>query len=277
MRAEYQRCTSDSPALARARTTAAPAQQRDQVRSFSGTAVSRSARNSSGGIAITIDGRDHRDEEADQLPAVRAGEAEDPPDERPVDAFARDCIRIAPEAPHRLVHHPVVKPTGVPGDSPPCSCENAGRDSGAGRHAPVNTAYVAVGRAGRRAHAGGGGDGHRSGRRAVRGPRRRRQDPARLRMPGLRGPSAVDRTAARSGQPELGDHPVRRVRGVAAAGDEPGVREPRRPAALLRRGDPRRLRTAGRCCSSSTTPTTSTTRRRRCCCTSSCTEACSPW
>ena len=63
-------------------------------------------------------GRDRRDEEADEQPAIRARETEDPSDEGPVDPLARHRIRVAAEAPHRLIHHLALKPTGVPGDSP---------------------------------------------------------------------------------------------------------------------------------------------------------------
>jgi hypothetical protein len=55
MRAEYQRCHRFSTALASASPTAPRANQVTRSRSFWGTAVSRRARNSSGGIAITIE------------------------------------------------------------------------------------------------------------------------------------------------------------------------------------------------------------------------------
>ena len=53
--AEYHRCASCSTALSSARPTAASASAPTSVRSFSGMAVSSSARRISGGIAPTID------------------------------------------------------------------------------------------------------------------------------------------------------------------------------------------------------------------------------
>ena len=55
MRAEYQRCQRFSTALAIASPTALRASQVTRSRSFWGTAVSSSDRNSSGGIATTIE------------------------------------------------------------------------------------------------------------------------------------------------------------------------------------------------------------------------------
>ena len=55
MRAEYQRCHRLSSAFASARPTAATASHVTRARFFSGTAVSRSERNRSGGITVATD------------------------------------------------------------------------------------------------------------------------------------------------------------------------------------------------------------------------------
>ena len=83
----------------------AEGEQAHQRRSFSGMAVSMTARRMSGGTALITAAQHHGDDEADQLAAVRPGEPQDATHQVAFDLLALDRTGVAAESVSCGSHH----------------------------------------------------------------------------------------------------------------------------------------------------------------------------
>ena len=102
--AEYQRWSSESPALASASPTAAAARTVTSVTSaFGHRGVEQRPQQERRDRGHDRCG-DHRDQEPDEEAPVGAGESEDPAEQRALDLAAAQAVVVLAEARHRLPH-----------------------------------------------------------------------------------------------------------------------------------------------------------------------------